>query len=98
MSIPSLQLSIGTNISLESGTKYILITEEVVKTMNYRSKRTKPLYFSSYETVAFLDALEAEDPDYAYTISREIFPYQFGSDRNQTSETSRPRKKIAASG
>lgn len=80
----------------DSGTKYILITEQVVKTMNNRSKRVQPLYFSSYETVAFLDAIELEDPEYAHALSRELFPFQFGADKG--SEPSKPRKKIAASG
>lgn len=63
--------------------------------MNNRTNRIQPLYFSSYETVEFLDVLESEDPEYAHTLSRELFPYQFGSDK--ASESGR-RKKLAASG
>lgn len=64
--------------------------------MNNHSKRVQPLYFSSYETVAFLDAIEIEDPEYAHALSRELFPFQFGADKG--AEPSKPRKKIAVSG
>lgn len=90
--------------SPHSGTKYILITEEVVKTMNDRSKtRVQPLYFSSYETVAFLDSIEVEDPDLAHKLSRELFKFQFGADQKAPVEEKKKEKsdstrKVAASG
>lgn len=90
--------------SPHSGTKYILINEEVVKTMNDKTtSRVQPLYFSSYETVSFLDAIELEDPDRAHKLSRELFKFQFGADQKTPNETTAKEKsnktrKVAASG
>lgn len=93
-----------------SGTKYILITEAVVKSMDIHSQgasknaKIQPLYFSSYETVAFLDAIEVEDPELAFELSRKLFPYQFGADQKGAEEQQQQQqqppqqKKIAASG
>lgn len=92
--------------SPQSGTKYILITESVVKSMDARGGagtkhgKVQPLYFSSYETVEFLDKIELEDPELAYRLSRELFPYQFGTDlkAEKQQQQQQQKKKIAASG
>lgn len=80
-----------------SGTSFVLVTEEVVKTMDQRGEgKIAPWYYSRYEMVEFLDMIESEDPELAYKLNRELYGFQHGAD--QDGVVKKPRRKISASG
>lgn len=60
--------------SPESGTKYILVTRQVVEQME-QAGAPKPIYFSKFQASEFLDAVEEEDPELAQKLNAQIFPH-----------------------
>lgn len=81
-----------------SGTKYILVTKQVVEKMkkvhamgpHENEKKSKPEYFSKFEATKFLDAVEAEDAELAGRLNKRIYPhFSSGESKNE-------KKKAAA--